>query len=135
MKKLIVFLFLFTIFSSGCTDLQSTSVSPTSECGVYHINVDEAKALVDSGEMFILDVRTVSEYDAGHLIGSTLIPVSELHERLDEIPKDQPLLVYCRSGSRSRTAAEILEEHGFCVIYNVDGGFSEWQAAGYPYEE
>jgi len=133
MRKLIAILFLFTLFS-GCTEPQSISISPTSECGIYDIDVHEARALVDTGEMFILDVRTVPEYDAGHLINSTLIPLSELSDRLDEIPKDEPLLVYCRSGRRSTTAAGILEENGFCVIYDVDGGFNDWVAAGYPYE-
>ncbi len=134
MKKLIAILILFTLFS-GCTGLQSLAISPALECGIYDINVDEAKALVDSGEIFILDVRTASEYDAGHLFNSTLIPVSELSNRLDEVPKDKPLLVYCKTGRHSTTAADILEENGFCVIYDVDGGFRDWQAADYPYEE
>ncbi|MBP2030009.1 rhodanese-related sulfurtransferase [Methanohalophilus levihalophilus] len=133
MKKLIAILLLFTLVS-GCTEPQSTITAPATECGIYDINVHEAKALVDTGEMFIIDVRTVQEYEAGHLINSTLIPVSEISERLDEIPKDEPLLVYCRSGRRSTTAAGILEENGFCVIYDVDGGFNDWVAAGYPYE-
>lgn len=134
MKKLVAILVLLTIFS-GCIEPQSTSVSPVLECGIYNISVDEAKGLVDSGEMFILDVRKAPEYDAGHLIGSTSIPLSELDDRLDEIPKDEPLLVYCKSGARSTTAAGVLEKNGFCVIYDVDGGFRDWQAADYPYEE
>lgn len=134
MKKVFAILFL-CILMAGCTGLKSDSVFPASECGVYDISVDQAKALLDSGEIFILDVRTPSEYHKGHLLNATLIPVSDLPDRLDEVPMDEPLLVYCRSGARSTTAAGILEENGFCVIYDVDGGFRDWKAAGYPYEE
>ena len=87
--------------------------------------------MIDSGEVFILDVRTQEEYDAGYIRGSTLIPVQELKERLDEVPKDKKILVYCRTGRRSTQASEILADNGFKEIYNMKGGIVDWTNAGY----
>ncbi len=83
-------------------------------------------------DKIILDVRTQGEYDEGHVEGVVLIPVQQLADRLDELPKDKPLYVICRSGNRSMTASEILEKAGFKDIRNVQGGILAWQRAGYP---
>ena len=83
-------------------------------------------------DKIILDVRRQDEYDAGHVEGVVLIPVQELADRLDELPKDKPLYVICRSGNRSMIASEILEKAGFKDIRNVQGGILAWQRAGYP---
>ncbi len=70
----------------------------------------------DVEELVILDVRTQEEYDAGHIEGATLIPVLELSDRLDELDKGSELLVYCRTGNRSSSAVEILENAGFTKL-------------------
>ncbi len=79
----------------------------------------------------LLDVRTLEEYKMGHIEGATLIPVSELANRIDEIEdyKDVPVLVYCRSGNRSITASQILIESGFKHIVNLRRGISAYQAS------
>lgn len=87
--------------------------------------------MIDRSEVFILDVRTQEEYDAGHIKGSTLIPLQVLDKRLGEIPKDRKILVYCRTGHRSTQASEILVNNGFAQVYNMKGGIVEWINAGY----
>jgi len=87
--------------------------------------------MIDRGEVFILDVRTLEEYDAGHINGSVLVPVQELNNRLDEIPRDRKLLVYCRTGVRSTRASEILISNDFKEVYNMKGGIMEWTNAGF----
>jgi rhodanese-related sulfurtransferase len=87
--------------------------------------------MIDRGEVFILDVRKQEEYDEGHIIGSTLIPVQELEARLNELPRNKKILVYCRSGNRSVTASETLVKNGFAQIFNMKGGITEWKNAGY----
>jgi rhodanese-related sulfurtransferase len=84
--------------------------------------------------LVILDVRTKSEYDSGHIYGATLIPVTELLARIGELAshKNDPILVYCGSGGRSQTASGYLDSNGFTNVYNMLGGIAAWKSAGYP---
>jgi len=83
----------------------------------------------------LLDVRTSEEYAAGHIKGAKLIPVQALAERLQEVPKDKQVYVYCKSGGRSSRASKLLASNGFTNIENIKGGFDAWKAAGYPVEK
>ncbi len=101
--------------------------------GAVYMNITaaEAKQIMDSQEGYIiLDVRSQSEYDEGHIPGAILIPNTEIEVRAEEsLPdKDQLILVYCRSGRRSKMAAEILAELGYTNIREF-GGIIDW-----PYE-
>ncbi|SHH02738.1 FAD-dependent oxidoreductase [Tepidibacter thalassicus] len=82
----------------------------------------DVRGLVESGAC-IIDVREKDEYEQGHIIGAKNIPLSELRERLDEIPKDKPVYLHCRSGQRSYNAVLALQNLGFKNIYNISGGF------------
>ncbi|VVB96707.1 Thiosulfate sulfurtransferase GlpE [uncultured archaeon] len=95
------------------------------------VNVQQAKEMIDSGNVFILDVRTQEEYDTGHIKNSTLIPVQVLDKKLNELPRDKKILVYCKSGGRSAQASGILVNDGFKEIYNMKGGITDWTNAGY----
>jgi rhodanese-related sulfurtransferase len=96
------------------------------------VSVSQAKQMIDSNpELVILDVRTQSEYDAGHIQNATLIPVSELGGRLGELDKNKEILVYCASGGRSATASQTLVDNGFSKVYNMLGGIAAWISAGY----
>ena len=89
----------------------------------------EAKALMDSESGYvIIDARTQSEYDEGHIPGAILIPEYEIADRAEkELPdKDQLILVYCRSGRRSKIAAEELVKHGYTNVKEF-GGIIDWE--------
>ena len=86
------------------------------------VPVYRVRELVEKGA-FIVDVREEGEYKAGHLINAVNIPLSQLRERLDEIPKDQPVYLACRSSQRSYNAVMALQNLGYTNIYNISGSF------------
>ena len=98
----------------------------------YHkMAQEDAKALMDRGGAYILvDVRTQGEYDDRHIAGAALIPLAEIQNRAEnELPdKDALIMVYCRTGVRSKNAAEILVGLGYTNIQDI-GGIAAW-----PYE-
>ena len=92
------------------------------------ITQEEAKEMMDTEEVIILDVREQSEYDGGHIPGAVLLPVGTIDEdsAAAVIPdKDSTVLVYCRSGNRSKTASAALAELGYTGIYDF-GGINTW---------
>ena len=84
--------------------------------------VSWAEAEARSEGVVLLDTRTQGEFEKGHLEGALHIPLNSLRERIDEIPSDPPLYVYCQSGLRSYIACRILSQHGF-ECFNVSGGY------------
>lgn len=94
------------------------------------VNVEEAYELRENGA-FVLDVREVNEWEVVHIPDATLIPLGELESRLDEIPKDQDILVVCRSGNRSATGRDILLNAGFTNVTSLSGGMNDWVASSY----
>jgi rhodanese-related sulfurtransferase len=94
------------------------------------VSVDEAAAMRDDGA-FVLDVRQPEEWVEIHIPDATLIPLGELAARVAEVPKDQEILVYCRSGNRSQEGRDILKAAGFENVTSMDGGIKDWAAAGY----
>ncbi len=126
MKKLI-FILLAVMCLTACEQAKEK------EQGAVYMNITaaEAKEIMDSQEGYIiLDVRTQEEYDEGHIPGAILIPNTEIEDRAEEVltDKNQLILVYCRSGRRSKLAAEILAELGYTNIREF-GGIIDW-----PYE-
>ncbi len=97
------------------------------------VSVTEAYQMRENGA-FVLDVREPHEWEAGHIPGATLIPLGELESRLAEIPKDQEVLVVCRSGNRSAQARNILKNEGFNNITSMAGGMNQWSAKSYDLE-
>jgi parallel beta-helix repeat protein len=98
-----------------------------------NITVAEAKAMIESDpSLVLLDVRSLGEYDSGHLRNSRLIPLGELATRLDELDKSDHILVYCRLGVRSTSASQTLSDNNFSYIYNLVGGITAWIDAGLP---
>jgi rhodanese-related sulfurtransferase len=95
------------------------------------ISVQEAAAKRDAGA-FILDVRQPEEWDEFHIPDSTLIPLGELASRVNELPRDQEIVVVCRSGNRSAQGRDILLNAGFTQVTSMAGGVTRWQATGYP---
>ncbi len=87
-----------------------------------------------TGDVAVLDVRGRAEWEAGHLPGVENIPVGYLADRLDQIPRDQPVVVHCQGGARSAIAASLLRSRGYDNVINLAGGYADWQAAGNPTE-
>lgn len=126
MKKLI-FLLLAVMTLTACGQ------DKENDQGAVYVNItaEEAKEIMDTEEGYvILDVREQDEYDAGHISGAILIPYTQIEAKANEMlpDKDQLILVYCRSGRRSKLAAEILVELGYTNIKEF-GGIIDW-----PYE-
>ncbi|MBS5949059.1 MAG: rhodanese-like domain-containing protein [Clostridium sp.] len=133
MKKNIIALFLIlsTLFISGCTTLNKEISSKDQESvKVSKITSEEAKEEMNNRDVIILDVRTEDEYNSGHIENSVLIPVDDLEDKAEEllVNKEQKILVYCRSGNRSKKAADLLVEMGYTNVYDL-GGIKDW-----PYE-
>jgi rhodanese-related sulfurtransferase len=93
-----------------------------------HPQIDVSSLLATSPDErpLLLDVRTVDEFAAGHIPGSTNIPVDDLRSRLDELPKSQELVVYCQVGQRGYLATRILIQSGFDVK-NLSGGYKTYK--------
>lgn len=96
------------------------------------IDVNEAQRRTESGSL-LLDVRERDEHAALRIPGTLLLPLSELADRVDELPQNQEIVIHCRSGKRSLQAADYLNERGFTAV-NVQGGILAWQEAGLPVE-
>ena len=126
--KRILPLFLLLLLLTGCG---GTSSNSSSENDYQQISQEEAKEMMDTQDVIILDVREQDEYDSGHIPGAVLLPVGTIDEETaaEVIPeKDSTVLVYCRSGNRSKTASSALAELGYTNIYEF-GGINTW-----PYE-
>lgn len=93
------------------------------------ISVEEAVAKRDAGA-FVLDVRQPEEWNEFHVPDSTLIPLAELASRVDELPKDQEIVIVCRSGNRSAQGRDILLDAGFTQVTSMAGGLTQWRAGG-----
>ena len=122
---------LLLIAVTGCISQDAEDIPVT----YIDVGVSQAKEMIDSGGYFLLDVRTQEEYDEFHISGSTLISVQVIESRLDELPKDEKTLVYCRSGRRSAVASQILVDNGFKQVYNMNGGIIEWTNSDYNVEK
>ncbi|MBN1146454.1 MAG: rhodanese-like domain-containing protein [Anaerolineales bacterium] len=107
------------------------SDKPATGALLAEISVDEAYAKYQEGA-FLLDVRTQAEWEDYHVPGATLIPLEELPERVNELPRDQEIVVVCRSGNRSQAGRDALLDAGFSQVTSMADGINEWRAAGYP---
>ena len=135
MKKLfwiVLAAVLLTACGQNREETKPTEETPNTQEAVYmNITAQEAKEIMDREEGYvILDTRTQEEYDEGHIPGAILIPHDEILQKAESLltDKDQLILVYCRSGRRSKLAAEALVELGYTNIKEF-GGIIDW-----PYE-
>ncbi len=124
-SKVLAVLLTSTILLSGCTSATNWE----------RVDADEFAELIDNNpEAFILDARTSGEWsDDGHLSGAVLIPHDTVKDSEGDLPsdKDELILVYCRSGSRSQTAAQSLLDLGYTNVIDLETGINGWKSAGY----
>jgi len=102
-----------------------------SACGQDDIRItsEEAKAIMDTEDNYLLlDVRTQEEFDSGYIPGALLIPHTRVKELAPDLLPDlnQKILVYCRSGSRSKTASKTLMDMGYTNVWDM-GGINDWK--------
>lgn len=131
----IIAILVFSAAFSGCSkarsEINSKDPSSSAKADYRDITPEEAKKRLDNEEgIILLDVRTLEEYQGGHIRDAVLIPVDTLEEAVEDklTDKDAVIFVYCRSGRRSASAANILVELGYRNVYNL-GGIIDW-----PYE-
>ncbi len=124
MRNVAAFMLILSILLAGC-GAQKDSPS------YQRISQEEAKKMMETQDVIVLDVREQNEFDAGHIPGAVLLPVGTITKDTAAavIPDlDSVVLVYCRSGNRSQTASRALAELGYRGIYEF-GGINTW-----PYE-
>jgi phage shock protein E len=142
MKRVYLLMAIFIVLALALTACSASPAAPMAaasqvEVGQLGPSVDVAtvNALQGRDDVVILDVREQSEYDAGHIPGVTLIPMNTVPNRLNEIPKDKPVIVTCRSGNRSGQVTDFLRQQGYTNVHNMTGGLNAWQQAGYQVEK
>lgn len=134
LKGLIILLIISLSLFSGCSmdknnEVTTTTDTTTNSLSYEQISGEEAKKIMDSENGYIIiDVRTDEEFNEGHIKGAMLIPEYEIRDRAEtELPdKDQLILVYCRSGRRSKIAAQTLVDLGYTNVKEF-GGIIDWQ--------
>lgn len=132
-KKLVVLTLGIIIAVSAVIIHYTQTQLPNTTISYGDLTVEEAKSLIESNSsIVIVDVRTREEYDSGHIEGAVLIPVSELEDRLNELSKEDELLIYCRTGNRSTNSVNILKANGYTKIFHLKDGITAWIQAGYP---
>jgi phage shock protein E len=146
MKRFVLILFLLLMLGTAvaCGGQATTATAPDPAAVVDSaaefdladtVNVQTVASVKDQDNVYLLDVREQSEYDAGHIPGVTLIPMGEVANRLAEIPTDKEVIVTCRSGNRSGQITDFLRQQGFDNVHNMEGGIAAWEAAGYDVEQ
>ena len=92
-----------------------------------HIDVAQAKVMVESGNVTVVDIRDHAVYMQGHLPGAKSISDDTIDTFLKETDKQKPLLCYCYHGISSQSAANFFAHEGFVDVYSMDGGFEAWR--------
>lgn len=101
---------------------------------ITNLTAEEAKEKIDSSQVVVVDVRTPEEYSKAKISGSISLPLDQLDQKAETVlvDKNQPVMVYCLSGSRSQVAANILSKKGYQKIYNLTHGLMEWRLKQMP---
>jgi len=123
-------LMVLTVMLTECATLRPfTNVAP-----------ERTQALIGRNEknprFVLLDVRTVKEFDSGHLKGALNIDIkaADFAEQIEKLDKSAAYLVYCLGGVRSARAMQLMQAQGFKKVYNLEGGLMKWKAANLPLE-
>lgn len=121
-------LLLITIISIVISGCEKGEQKDTMEEKYVRITQEEAKEMMGKEDTIVLDVRTKAEYDEGYIENAILLPVTDIKEKADKVlpSKDSTILVYCRSGNRSKTASKELINLGYTNVYDF-GGINSWK--------
>lgn len=133
--SLILSIFAFSACQTPSTQKAANPLQSETSTGIEQITVAEAKPAVEAKDVQFIDVRTVGEYTAGHAVKAANFPLDLLEQDLAKLDKGKPVYVICQTGTRSQKGSEILQRAGFKNIYNINGGTSAWESAGFPMEK
>ncbi|WP_456378492.1 rhodanese-like domain-containing protein [Thiolapillus sp.] len=94
----------------------------------------QSTILINHDDAVIVDVRSIADFNKGHIVNAVNIPLNSLAKQLQQLEKykDKPIIVACRSGSRSGMACKTLMKNGFKDVHNLRGGMMAWESAGLP---
>lgn len=137
MKKTLIVLLALLILTlgTGCAQVQPTAGSgetkssdaqPNKPATYQDLSAQQLKDMLANSERQLVDVREPNEFQEGYITGAVNIPLGQLSSNVDKISKDKPVVVYCRSGRRSVSAAKFLLEQGYEQVYNLKGGILDW---------
>lgn len=137
MKHFFLFLILLLgLNSCGQNSKDISAQNNTEQADSFIKNVDSPtfKNLSESGNGIVLDVRTMGEFTQGHLPNAVIADIyqRDFIDKINQLPKDKEIYVYCTVGARSLQAAQILQKNGFSRVYNLQGGIMDWSRNKYP---
>lgn len=142
MKKLVFALAALIAFSGAYAQVEATAASErmaevvkeAANEGWMQISVEDAANYIFEIEPVLVDVRTVDEFDDGHLEGAVHFPVQTIDEYLGDMPSDldTPILIYCAAGTRGFWALAYVTSLGYTNVKNLRGGYNAWVDAGFP---
>jgi len=136
MKRLFIYFLTFSQLLFSCktnskenqfqTDNQSTQT--TTDGSIYNVSVTDFQNALDLNDATLVDVRTPQEYQQGHIAGAINIDWYQrsFRNHILHIPKDKPILIYCRSGNRTSKTSGVLKSLGYTEIYNLEKGINQW---------
>jgi len=132
--KSIMFLMIVSISIVGCAQSKSSGNPPTEaevkslEGKTQRVSKEEFKAYMESNKVQIVDVRTPDEFSAGNINGAVNIDFysDAFKSKLETLDKNQPVLIYCKSGGRSSQALDVMKTMGFKTVLELEGGYSNW---------
>ncbi len=128
MKQFKLGFILILLLSIGCKEKAKYS-------NITMIDGEEMKAMLKNDEVQLVDVRTVKEFNENYIEGAhNIVFDNNFDQKISNLKKDKPIIVYCRSGGRSAKCAKILEEKGFSKIYDLKGGITQWKKDGFEVE-
>jgi rhodanese-related sulfurtransferase len=130
MRKLVIL--VLALLSAGLLTAGCSSATGTAPATNTRVDVSRFNEVVTSAGTQVIDVRTPAEFAAGHLANAVNIDFEAptFSDEIGKLDKSATYAVYCRSGNRSRTAAQQMANAGFTTIYELEGGITAWTAAG-----
>jgi rhodanese-related sulfurtransferase len=138
MKKIIlVIILLLTAFFLGKVVIAKTNNSVKSSKEITTVTPEQFSQRLNSGQYILLDIRTLDEYNTGHIKGAKQIDyyqTQQFSDYLDSLDKNAKYLIYCRTGHRSSAALKIMQEKSFTNVIDLSGGITAWTAQSLPIE-
>ena len=130
-RNLFVLILAFSVVVTACSsDAKTQSIELVSPADAAQVIADDPAGLI------VLDIRTPEEFNEARLADAIMVDfyADDFTDRLDELDKDVPYVVYCRTGSRTSEAVKTMKELGFLEVYEIDGGIANWYNQDFPIE-